>query len=141
MIRILFASFICVALVISCASQGESGTQGQSKETVNIIPGNYKAVVNMNKMADDVKAFSMTSEITFGFEADHTFIYQVFAMGKENNDVGRWEVRGDSLYIFSLQRGPDSAFKLVKTSDEQYEIIGPNHFILTRKEEITPIKE
>ncbi|NND32769.1 MAG: hypothetical protein HKN76_09275 [Saprospiraceae bacterium] len=141
MIRIFFASIVSMALAISCASQGESDAQDANKERVTMTPGNYKAVVNMEKMADDVKAFSMTSEITFGFEADQTFIYQVFAMGKENNDIGRWEVRGDSLYIFSLQRGPDSAFKLIKTADDRYEIIGPNHFILTRKEEITPIKE
>jgi hypothetical protein len=134
-------SIVCTIIAVSCASQASSDGPAEQKEQITITPGDYKAVVNMDKMEDDVKAFSMTSEITFGFQADQTFIYQVFAMGKENNDVGRWEVRGDSLYIFSLQRGPNSAFKLVKGDNGGYEIIGPNHFILTRKEEITPIKE
>lgn len=141
MIRIFAISAICMILAMSCASQGSSEARAQQKEQITLTPGDYLAVVNMDKMADDVKAFSMTSEITFGFEADQTFIYKVFAMGKENNDVGRWEVRGDSLYIFSLQRGPNSVFKLEKGDNGGYEIIGPNHFILTPKEEITPIKE
>lgn len=137
MIRLLTSCF-CAILAISCASQGGGSSEVQQ---ITLEPGSYSASVNVDKMDAEVRAYTMTSQITFGFEADHTFIYEVFAMGKENNDVGKWEIRGDSLYIHSLQRGPDSAFKLIAREDGNYEIIGPNHFLLTKKEEITPLKK
>lgn len=140
MIRLISLSAFCLILTLSCSSQATDGSSG-AKEPVTITPGTYSAVVSQQNVADDVKAYHVTSKISFGFEPDNTFIYKVSAMGREIDDVGRWEIRGDSLHIFSLQKGPDSAFKLVKLDDQRYEIIGPNHFILTPQEEITPIKE
>lgn len=139
MIRLISLFSFCLVLTLSCSSQAD--TKSSDQEPVSIPPGTYTASVSQENVADDVKAYHVTSKISFGFEPDNTFIYKVAAMGREIDDVGRWEIRGDSLYIFSLQKGPDSAFKLVKVNDERYEIIGPNHFILTRQEEITPIKE
>ncbi|MCB0668654.1 MAG: hypothetical protein KDC80_22670 [Saprospiraceae bacterium] len=139
MIRLISLFSFCLVLTLSCSSQAD--TKSSDQEPVSITPGTYTASVSQENVADDVKAYHVTSKISFGFEPDNTFIYKVAAMGREIDDVGRWEIRGDSLYIFSLKKGPDSAFKLVKVSDERYEIIGPNHFILTRQEEITPIKE
>jgi hypothetical protein len=141
MIRIFSLSVVCLCLTLSCASQQSEKEQAAPKEQVTIVPGTYSAVVSQEKVADDVKAFHVTSRISFGFESDNTFIYKVAAMGREIDDVGRWEIRGDSLHIFGLQKGPDSAFKLVKVSEDRYEIFGPNHFILTPQEEVTPIKE
>ncbi|MBK8506741.1 MAG: hypothetical protein IPL46_33900 [Saprospiraceae bacterium] len=141
MIRIFSLSAICLGLTLSCASQQSEKVQEAPKEQITIVPGTYSAVVSQEKIPDDVKAFHVTSRINFGFEADNTFIYRVAAMGREIDDVGRWEIRGDSLFIFGLQKGPNSAFRLVKVSEESYEIHGPNHFILTRQEEVTPIKE
>lgn len=138
--RFFSLSIICLIFTLSCA-QAPATKGGTQQEPVTITPGNYAAVVSQENVPDDVKAYHVTSKIYFGFESDNTFIYKVAAMGREIDDVGRWEIRGDSLYIFSLQKGPDSAFKLVKVSDDRYEIIGPNHFILTKEEEITPIKE
>ena len=141
MIRIFSLSAICLGLTLSCASQQSEKAQETPSEPVTIVPGTYAAVVSQEKVPDDVKAFHVTSRISFGFEADNTFIYRVAAMGRQIDDVGQWEIRGDSLFIFGLQKGPNSAFKLVKVSDDRYEIFGPNHFILTPQEEITPIKE
>lgn len=141
MVRIFSLSIVCLAFTLSCASQASEGEKAQPKEPVSISPGTYSAIVSQENVSDEVKAFHVTSKISFGLEADNTFIYKVSAMGREIDDVGRWEIRGDSLYIFGLQKGPDSAFRLVKVSDERYEIFGPNHFVLTRQEEVTPIKE
>ena len=120
-----------LAFAIACNTQKE----------VSITPGNYRAAINLENLEDEVKAYSMTSQITFGLMEDHTFIYKVFAMGKDMEDVGRWEIRGDSLHIFSLQKGPDSAFKIVEKGNDQYEIIGPNHFVLTKEEAVEPIEK
>ena len=140
MVRLFSLSIICLAFTLSCASQASEGKKA-AKEPVTITPGTYAAVVSQENVSDDVKAYHVTSKISFGFEPDNTFIYKVTAMGREIDDVGRWEIRGDSLHIFSLQKGPDSAFKLVKVSEERYEILGPNHFVLTRLDEVSPIKE
>ena len=140
-IRILSLSFICLIFALSCASQGSGETQIKAKEEVIVTPGTYRAVVSEANIPDDVRGFHVTSEINFGFEADQTFIYKVSAMGRAIDDVGQWEIRGDSLYIFGLQKGPNSTFKITKVSEDKYEIMGPNHFILTRQEELTPIRE
>ncbi|MCB0686410.1 MAG: hypothetical protein KDC53_07790 [Saprospiraceae bacterium] len=141
MLRLISMSIVCLMITLSCAQSSGSKEQADPPEPVAIKPGMYAAVVSMENVPDDVKAYNVTSKISFGFEPDNTFIYKVSAMGHEIEDVGRWEIRGDSLYINSLQKGPDSAFKLVKVNDDRYEIFGPNHFILTKQEEIAPIKE
>lgn len=140
-IRIVSLSSLCLIFALSCASQGSSETQNKAKEEVIVTPGTYRAVVSETNIPDDVRGFHVTSEINFGFEADQTFIYQVSAMGRGINDVGQWEIRGDSLYIFGLQKGPNTTFKITKVSEDKYEIKGPNHFILTRQEEMSPIRE
>ncbi len=138
MFRLFSLASIILVFAVSCSSQGSAD---QPKEKLSITPGTYRAVVSQENIPEDVQGFHVTSQISFGFEADQTFIYKVAAMGRQIDDVGRWEIRGDSLHIFALQKGPNSAFKLIKRSDHEYEIMGPNHFILTRQEEMTPIKE
>ncbi len=140
-IRILPLSFMCVIIVLSCASQASNETQNQTREQIAVIPGTYRAIVSDANIPEDVRGFHVTSEINFGFEADQTFIYQVSAMGRKIDDIGKWEIRGDSLYIFGLQKGPNTTFKITRVSEDKYEIKGPNHFILTRQEEMTPMRE
>jgi hypothetical protein len=123
-------------MVISCSSQ-----KVEEKDRITIDYGTYNAKVDLGNVDEDVKAYSMTSQIGFTFEEDQTFIYSVRAMGKAIDDVGKWEIRGDSMYIFDLEKGPDSAFKLEKINESEYRIVGPNRFILSKTDKITPIKD
>ncbi len=134
-LKSLLMAGVCFLTIISCASQGEKS----SGPAVEIKPGSYKATINTVGVGEDVKAYSMTSDVTFTFEEDNVFVYSVRAMGNAIDDVGQWEIRGDSLHIFALEKGPDSAFELVEVGEGQYEINGPNRFVLTRSdEEMTP---
>lgn len=136
MIRFVFSLMLCTMMVISCSSQ-----KVEEKDRITIDYGTYNAKVDLGNVDEDVKAYSMTSQIGFTFEEDQTFIYSVRAMGKAIDDVGKWEIRGDSMYIFDLEKGPDSAFKLEKINESEYRIVGPNRFILSKTDKITPIKD
>ena len=126
---------ISLGTFLSCSSQGA----GDTAPTVQIEPGKYKAVINTAGVEKDMRAYAVTSTVSFTFETDQTFIYSVRAMGKEIDDVGKWEIRGDSLHIFDLGKGPNSAFKVTKTEANQYNIDGPNSFTLVPAEEaMTP---
>ena len=127
--KLIYAT--AVILLISCASRQ---AENQQKNQVTIKEGTYKAEVNLDNVDPDMKGYHMTSQISFGFESDNTFIYTVKAMGRDIDDVGQWEIRGDSLYIFNLERGPNTAFKLEQVGEDSYSIQGPNHFILTKEE-------
>ena len=119
--------------LFSCASQKDG-------PRVHIEQGSYQAVVKADQLDETTRAYSMTSQIGFTFEKDNTFIYNVRAMGKEVDDVGKWEIKGDSLYIFDLERGPNSVFHILELSPGQYEIKGPNHFTLTKQGEVQALK-
>ncbi len=119
--------------MLGCASQ-------KGGPSVRIEEGAYQAEVKADQLDETTRAYSMTSQIGFTFEKDNTFIYKVRAMGKEVDDVGKWEVRGDSLYIFDLQRGPNSVFHIMEVSPGQYEIKGPNHFTLTKQAPVEALK-
>ncbi|NND07773.1 MAG: hypothetical protein HKN87_15455 [Saprospiraceae bacterium] len=135
MFRFLLLTVVSLGTFLSCSSQGASETE----PTVQIEPGEYKAVINTAGVEKDMRAYAVTSNVSFTFETDQTFIYSVRAMGKEIDDVGKWEIRGDSLHIFDLGKGPNSAFKVTKTEANQYNIDGPNSFTLVPAEEaMTP---
>ena len=136
MLKYVFIVLCSCMFVIACSSQPAK----VQKEQVTILPATYNATVDLEGVEGDVKAYSAVSQVSFTLEDDNTFIYSVRAMGKAIDDVGQWEVRGDSLHIFNLEKGPDSAFKLEKVSDTEYKISGPNKFILTKTERITPIQ-
>ncbi len=134
MFRYLLLSLICLGTILSCASQAQSDTDSTTT-AVEIEPGKYKAVINTAGVEKDMRAYAVTSNVSFTFEPNQTFIYSVRAMGKEIDDVGKWEIKGDSLHIFDLGKGPDSAFKITKTEANQYNIDGPNSFTLVPAEE------
>ena len=136
MIRFVFLMVLLTTLVISCSSQ-----KMEEKDQLSINYGTYSAQVDLQNVEEDVRAYSQTSQIGFTFEEDQTFVYSVRAMGRAIDDVGKWEIRGDSIYIFDLEKGPDSAFKLEKINDSEYRISGPNRFILSKTDKITPIKD
>ena len=135
MFRYLLLATISLGTILSCASQGQTETE----PTVQIEPGKYKAVINTGGVEKDMRAYAVTSTVSFTFETDQTFIYSVRAMGKQIDDVGKWEIKGDSLHIFDLGKGPNSAFKITKTEANQYNIDGPNSFTLVpAADAITP---
>jgi len=129
-------AFLFFILSQGCQSQ-------QAEESTNqlvIDHGTYEAVVDVSNVEDELRAFNKTSKIGFSFEADQKFVYMVRAMGREIDDVGKWEIRGDSLHIFDLERGPNTAFYIQELGPEQYRISGPNVFTLTKVAEMTPIQ-
>lgn len=130
MIRIFLLTISCLSIIFSCTSQSADN----SKPDVEVTPGSYSAAINTSGVEEDVKAYSMTSNVSFTFQDDKTFIYSVRAMGKAIDDIGQWEVKGDSLFIFALDKGPDSAFEIVEVGEGQYEINGPNRFVLTKSD-------
>ncbi len=105
-----------------------------SEEGISIDQGTYNATVDTSRVEEDTRAFQQTAEIGFTFEPGQRFIYRVRAMGREIDDVGKWEIRGDSLHIFDLERGPNSSFLIEKLDEDRYKISGPNVFILTKVE-------
>lgn len=132
-----FLVLLCTALVtISCSMKA---TQSQSYQ---IDEGTYAAVINPVNMDESLRVYAEISQVFLSFEPDNKFVYQVRAMGNEMDDEGKWEVRGDSLYIFDLGRGPNTAFKLNDLGDGQFELIGPNHFVLSKTDQvIAPLKQ
>ncbi|MDH3245011.1 MAG: hypothetical protein OEM26_10380 [Saprospiraceae bacterium] len=137
MTRTLLLLFIAFALFWSCNAQKEEA----DADRIVIKEGTYRAEVNLDNVDPTMKGYHATSQISFGFEKNNTFIYKVRAMGREIDDLGKWEVRGDSLFIFDLERGPNTAFKLEWIGEDQYSIRGPNHFILTREDAVETIKQ
>ncbi len=132
--RVVLILLSVVWLVSSCSVKRTHSYQ--------IEEGTYAAAINPVNMDDSLRAYAGITQVFLSFEADNKFIYQVRAMGNEMDDVGKWEVRGDSLYIFDLGRGPNSAFKLNDLGDGQFELIGPNHFVLSKTDqEIVPLKQ
>lgn len=136
MIKSTVVLVLCAGLLVACVSQ----QGGQNKNQIVVEEGTYRAVISKSNMDETTKAYSMTSEIDFTFEKDHKFIYKVRAMGKKADDVGKWKIDGDSLYLFDLERGPNSVFHIEKISAGQFEIDGPNKFTLTKSEPVEPVK-
>ena len=128
---------ITIVLLSWCCGMKDAGEQ---KSDFEIEAGTYKAVINPVNMDESLRVYAEVSEVFFSFEPDQTFLYQVRAMGNEMDDVGKWEIRGDSMYIFDLGRGPNTAFKMNEVGEGQFELIGPNHFVLSKTEEqVAPI--
>lgn len=144
----LLPGVILVTIVLSACGSSQGSSVATEVETVEpqqsqgifIEPARYRAQVNLEHVPDSMRAFSMTSEVFFGLEENNRFVYQVEAMGRKMDDVGKWAVQGDSLYIFDLERGPNTRFKLVDNGDGTFNIYGPNNFILSKDEAIEPTK-
>lgn len=129
--------FFVAFLTISCSMK-----EAAKSQSYEIDEGTYAAVINPVNMDESLRVYAEISQVFLSFEAENRFIYQVRAMGNEMDDEGKWEVRGDSLYIFDLGRGPNTAFKLNDLGDGQFELIGPNHFVLSKTDqEIVPLKQ
>ena len=132
---------LTLGICLGCKSQQSPSPEEPTKPELSISHGTYAAVVAQDNVDAELRAYNQTSKIGFSFEADQKFIYMVRAMGREIDDVGKWEVRGDSLFIFDLQRGPNSAFYIEEISADQYRISGPNVFTLTKVgDSSTPFK-
>ncbi len=125
----LFVLLAFIACAAGCKSQPEKEVKSPA---IVVSEGTYEAVVDDSNVEDDLKAYHQTSKIGFSFEANQRFVYMVRAMGREIDDVGKWEIRGDSLYIFDLERGPNSAFHIQPVGTDQYRISGPNTFTLRK---------
>ncbi len=110
------------------------------QEPIVIEPARYKATINLDHVPDSMRGFAMVSEIFFGLEENNRFVYSTAAMGKEMKDEGQWAVKGDSLYIFNLGKGPNSRFKIDPQTNGTFNIYGPNNFILQKDEPIEPTK-
>ena len=124
-----FVLFILLSIGSGCKSQQ---AQEATAPVIVISEGTYEAVVDASNVEDELRAYNQTSKIGFSFEADQKFVYMVRAMGREIDDVGKWEIKGDSLYIFDLQRGPNSVFHIQPIGTDQYRITGPNTFTLSK---------
>ena len=129
------------ALSMGCKSQKPKEAEDPAPVTqeakkpiraIHISEGTYEAKVDVSNVEDDLRAYNQTSKIGFSFEPDQKFVYMVRAMGKEIDDVGKWQIVNDSLYIFDLERGPNTAFHIVETGLDTYRISGPNVFTLTK---------
>jgi len=117
---------IGVLMALSCASQ---------KSEPVVLEGPYDARIATVSEDQQIQALNQTSEIKFIFNEDGSLIYQVSAMGKSADDIGKYEIKGDSLYIFGMQRGPNTTFFLEKIGEGVFRITGPNQFILTSVKE------
>ena len=113
---------LLVSLLVSCVS------------TIEIEPARYQATINLEHVADSLRGFSMASDVVFGLEDNERFVYEVNAMGRQMNDVGKWQIQADTLYIYDLERGPNTKFHVVPNEDGSYNIYGPNNFILRKVE-------
>lgn len=150
MIRLLLMLGMTFVLSMGCKSQKTEEVEEpapieqevkKSIRTIHMAEGTYEASVDVTRVEDDLRAYNQTSKIGFSFEADQKFIYMVRAMGKEIDDVGKWQIINDSLYIYDLERGPNTAFHIEETGLDTYRISGPNVFTLTKVAEApAPIK-
>jgi hypothetical protein len=114
-----------ILFTLSCSSQ----------KNEPILLGPYNARIATVSEDQQIQALNQTSEIKFTFNEDGSLLYEVAAMGKSNSDIGKSEIRGDSLYFFDMQRGPNTAFHLEKIDEGVFRISGPNQFVLTSVKE------
>ncbi|MBX2817531.1 MAG: hypothetical protein KTR24_16090 [Saprospiraceae bacterium] len=130
-----------LALLFACSNSQSARQEAPTASTaIEIEPARYQASINLEHVPDSMRGYSAVSEVYFGLEEENRFVYEVNAMGRPMNDVGKWQVEGDTLYIYDLEKGPNSKFHIVPNDDGTFHIYGPNNFILKKDERYVPTK-
>ena len=139
-LSLIFCSYYGCGHSQSPQQEAQPAPEVETQAPINIEPARYKATINLDHVPDSLRGFSLASEVFFGLEENNRFVYSVNAMGKSMDDVGQWAVKGDSLYIFNLEKGPNTRFKLESNQDGTFNIYGPNNFILQKEAPVEQIK-